>query len=378
MSGKGTSGNFYELISAGLGGSVNQLLEVPNRQHMNNKKSGLHEWGNSLHRMPWDNHGALTNTEKLISSTVGEWYAAKHREASVEEIVLINSHIPSACPYCGAEVFIRKGFYTNGIQRYQCKICDQKFSPLTNTIFDSRKIPFSEWIEYLIHLFEFHSITTSARDNRNASSTGKYWLIKVFSVLKDTQAPVMLHGKVYIDEMFFSRYPRDLILKEGKKLKGISRNKICVAVGNDNHGGILIVVENVSKPSNKSTWEAYGSHIKEGSHLIHDDEHSHCILVRKLHLTESVYPSSETKGLKDEENPMDPINNLHALIRRFMREHGGFDRDDLQDWMNLIWFIMSPPRNRYEKVKKFIDMALSSPLKVRYRDVMSKKSAETD
>ena len=61
-----------------------------------------------------------------------------------------------------------------------------------------------------------------------------------------------------------------------------------------------------------------------------------------------------------------------------MREHGGFSRDDLQDWMNLIWFIMNPPHNRYEKVKKFIDMALSSPLKVRYRDVMSKKSNEID
>ena len=249
---------------------------------------------------------------------------------------------------------------------------------MTNTIFDNKKIPFSEWVEFLIHLFEFHSITTSARDNRNAGSTGKYWLIKVFSVLRDAQASVKLYGKVYIDEMFFTRYPRDLILKEGKKLKGISRNKICVAVGCDNHGNILIVVENVSKPSNKSTWEAYGGHIKPRSRLIHDDEHSHGILVEKLHLKDSVYPSSVTKGLKDEENPMDPINNLHALIRRFMREHGGFNRDDLQDWMNLIWFIMTPPYNRYEKVKKFIDMALSAPLKVRYRDVMSKKSTEID
>jgi len=32
MSEKGTSGNFYGLISAELGGSVNQSLEVPNRQ----------------------------------------------------------------------------------------------------------------------------------------------------------------------------------------------------------------------------------------------------------------------------------------------------------------------------------------------------------
>jgi hypothetical protein len=32
LSEKGTSGNFQELISAGLGGFVNQFLEIPNRQ----------------------------------------------------------------------------------------------------------------------------------------------------------------------------------------------------------------------------------------------------------------------------------------------------------------------------------------------------------
>ena len=52
------------------------------------------------------------------------------------------------------------------------------------TLFDSRKIPLSEWVEFLLHLFEFHSVKTSARDNRNAESTGKYWLAKVFSALE--------------------------------------------------------------------------------------------------------------------------------------------------------------------------------------------------
>ena len=364
------------MISAGLGGSVSQSLEVPNRQYMKNKKSDVREWGHSLRSMPWDNRTFQTKTERLISSTVEEWYAAKHREASSEEIALINSLDISACPNCGSDSFIRKGYYGDGIQRYQCKTCGQKFSPLTNTIFDSRKIPFSEWIEYLIHLFEFHSIITSARDNRNASSTGKYWLIKVFSVLKNSQSSVMLQGEVYIDEIYFTCYPRDLVTKDGKKLKGISRNKICVAVGCDLYGNMLIAVENASKPSNKSTWESYGSHIKEGSHLIHDDEHSHGILIEKLHLTESVYPTAVTKELQDEDNPMDKINHIHSLIRRFMREHGGFSRDDIQDWMNLIWFILTPPLNRYEKVRKFIDLALSSSQKVRYRDVMCKKSID--
>ena len=176
--------------------------------------------------------------------------------------------------------------------------------------------------------------------------------------------------------MYFSKYPRELVKKDGKKLRGVSRNKICIAVGCDDFGNILIVTENISKPSIKSTWKAYDSHIKDHSHLIHDDEHSHSLLVEKLHLSNSVYPTSETKGLKDEDNPMDPINGLHALIRRFMREHGGFDRDAIQDWMNLIWFILTPPHNRYEKVKAFIDMAVSSPLEVRYHAVMSKKSAD--
>ena len=336
-------------------------------------KSNTPEWGHSLRRMPWEMNHELTKTEQLISSTVEEWYAAKHRVASEEELSLINHLEMKACPHCGCDSFVKNGFYKSGMQRYKCNSCGHGFSPLTNTIFDSRKIPFSEWIEYLLHLFEFHSIRTSARDNRNANSTGKYWLIKVFGVLKGVQQDVKLHGDVFIDEMFFSVYPRNQIKKDGKQLRGISRNKICVASGIDSSGNILLLVENNSKPSSKSTWDAYGEHIEEGSHLIHDGEHSHNVLVERLHLSETVYQTAITKQLKDEDNPLDRINDFHSLCKRFMRAHGGFNRDDLQDWLNLLWFIMSPPVNRYEKVSKFIEMALSVPLTVRYRQVMGKK-----
>ena len=56
-----------------------------------------------------------------------------------------------------------------------------------------------------------------------------------------------------------------------------------------------------------------------------------------------------------------------------MKVHGGYDRDNLQDWMNLICFILSKPENRYEKIVKFIEIALDSPIRVKYRDIMSKK-----
>lgn len=330
-------------------------------------------WGSSLRTLPWEEDEAVTASEQLISSTVKEWYDAKHRKVSADEISLTNGIAIESCPYCNSEKFIRSGHYGNGIQRYKCKECGRRFSPLTNTIFEDRKIPISEWIEYLLHLFEFHSIKTSARDNRNADTTGKYWLIKVFSVLEDIQNDVKLRGNIYIDEMFFSVIKRETVTKDNKALRGISRNKIAVAVGFDNHRHYILKVEYTSKPSDKSTWEAYGSHIVPGSHLIHDGEKSHGILIRKLNLTSEVYSTDLTRGMPDSDNPLYPINRIHYLAKRFMREHGGYNRDNLQDWMNLIWFLLSEPDNRYEKVSKFIDLAISSPKRVKYRDVMCKK-----
>ena len=46
-----------------------------------------------------------------------------------------------------------------------------------------------------------------------------------------------------------------------------------------------------------------------------------------------------TKGLPDDKNPLDPINKVHRFFKRFMRSHGGYERDDIQDWCNLFSFI---------------------------------------
>ena len=199
-------------------------------------KSDVH-WGHSLKRLSWDKKKDISLSQKLISSTIHEWYDAKHRASSAEEIRLINSCKPESCRICGSSSFIRYGSYDSGICRYYCKDCHHSFSAITDTIFGDRKIPISEWLEYLIHLFEFHSITTSARDNRNAYSTGRYWLIKVFEVLKHYQDDIILEGKIYIDETFFTCKESDKKLKpDGKQYRGISRNKLCVASAYDDKG----------------------------------------------------------------------------------------------------------------------------------------------
>lgn len=73
----------------------------------------------------------------------------------------------------------------------------------------------------MIHLFEFHSIRSSARDNRNAESTGKYWLIKVFEVLKNCQKDIILEGNIYLDEMYFFCNSKQI---DPKKWSKTSRN----------------------------------------------------------------------------------------------------------------------------------------------------------
>ncbi len=201
---------------------------------------------------------------------------------------------------------------------------------------------FTLTIEYLLHLFEFHSIKTSAADNRNSNTTGQYWLIKVFEVLKGIQDDVVLDGRVWLDETYFSKKKSDEILKNGKKLRGISRNKIGIGVATDGKQSIFIVT-NTSKPSEASTLRTYVSHIKEGSTIIHDEEKSHNILVKSLHLQEEKYSSKELKELANKENPLQPVNQIHGLMKRFMRMHGSYERENMQDWMNLFYFIMNEP-----------------------------------
>ena len=106
------------MISAGLGGSASQFLEVPNRQYMKNKFKHQSPWGTSLRVLIWDKLDVEpTLTEKLISSTVKEWYKAKHRDPSKEEIKLINNIDIIACPVCGSASLKKAGFNNEGIQK---------------------------------------------------------------------------------------------------------------------------------------------------------------------------------------------------------------------------------------------------------------------
>ena len=92
-----------------------------------------------------------------------------------------------------------------------------------------------------------------------------------------------------------------------------------------------------------------------------------------MNLEEEFVKSSYQEYLNEKNNPLTPINKIHSYIKKFMRNHEGFYRNNLQDWMNLISFILNDSENRYNKLKIFLKLAISSSKRVKY-DVMSKNS----
>ena len=101
--------------------------------------------------------------------------------------------------------------------------------------------------------------------------------------------------------------------------------------------------------------------------MIHDKEKTHKKFVEKLSLKSITYSSSELKGLADSENPLDPVNRIHSLLKMFLNAHSGFSRDDLQDYLNLYSFVINPPSDQLEKVEKIINLVFENPKSLKYR-----------
>ena len=310
----------------------------------------------------------MTATQEFLQKTYQEHYQQRHpalRETGEAE--MINAFIPGQCPMCGELQFKKDGMDHNGIQRYKC-MNGHKFRPTTGTIFDSRKISVSEWIEYCLNVFHYVSLNAGSWNNKNARSTSKYWLNKLFLTLEGYQEDIVLSGKVYLDETYYTIRMRDVIVHEdGSKLRGISGNQICIGVATDKKHTVCLL-EGYGRPTMKKSYETFKSHIASGATLIHDKEKTHRLLLETLELKNVSYAADQLKGVVDQDNPLDPVNRRHYLLKKFLNAHAGFNRDDLQGYLNLFAFVLNPPKSPLEKVDIILNLAFNSPKSLRYRD----------
>ncbi len=116
----------------------------------------------SRRRTPWDGLEKRTETQEYLQMHYTARYEERHpRLADAGEAAMINFYEPAVCPYCQSEKFIQKGYDAIGVKRYRCS-CGKYFKPTTGTIFDSRKIPICEWIEYCLNIFRYVSLNADS------------------------------------------------------------------------------------------------------------------------------------------------------------------------------------------------------------------------
>ena len=202
-------------------------------------------------------------------------------------------------------------------------------------------------------------------------------MAKLFAVLEGVQDGVVLSGEVQIDEKMHPLAARD---RAGGRagMGAYSRDRICIAVGCDDSGRSLAVRAGLGKLSKSRCWDAYGGHIARGATLVHDMENSHSVLVERLGLTSVAYRSADLKGLDDTHNPLSRVNHMHFLLKEFMHRHSGFERDRIDDWLNLFSVIVNPPEDRLEKAAMVLDRAMTVPISLPYREYYERSASSED
>ena len=94
----------------------------------------------------------------------------------------------------------------------------------------------------------------------------------------------------------------------------------------------------------------------------------------RLSLESEAYNAKLLKGLPDELNPLEPVNRLRFLLKCFPRAHSGFNRDNIQGFLNLFSVATNPPSDKLEKAAFALGRAMRCPKTLRFRDFYNVKT----
>lgn len=323
---------------------------------------------------PWDGlpENQITPAQAIVKTAHDGIYAFRH-ERRPSDAGFFNGYPLSACPRCGGRV-ARAGLSRSGVQRYRCAACGSVSTPVTGTIFDNSKLPVTAWVDFILQAVSFESVAAMTREDRRAGTTPPYWMAKLFAVLAGVQDAGKLSGRVWIDETYLPVAAKDAVRRpDGKLPRGLSRNQMCIGVGVDDRGRVLATFEGLGKPGKSRTLKTFGERIEPGSTLVHDKEGSHAVLVDRLKLEDESYDARLLRGIDDELNPLQPVNRVCFLLKCFLRAHSGFDRDDIQGYLDLFTVAMNAPADKLEKAALVLDRAMRCPSTLRFRDFYNVK-----
>lgn len=238
------------------------------------------------------------------------------------------------CPSCGFPGAAPDGRTPAGRQRYRCPACGKAFSALTGTVLEYSKKELPTWERFITCMCYNAPLDLIAEVCGITHKTAFEWRHRVLATVDGCQDRLVLGGRVWIDELYLA--DSDIVRSaDFVQKRGLSKNKICIAVAIDAHENAVVAICGHGKPSSRRMKDALLAHIAPGSTIIHDKERSHAALVRAARCADVSYKADVRDPAYLE--AMGLVNNLCSWLRRYLFRFPGMKRSNLQSYLN--WFV---------------------------------------
>lgn len=239
-----------------------------------------------------------------------------------------------ACPRCGSDRAARDGRTPAGHRRFRCPDCRARFGALSGTIFENCKKDFATWVRFVELMTWNVPIEAAAELCGVTHQTAFEWRHRVFATVRGCQDRIVLGGRVWIDEV----YVNDTELSKGcgqARKRGLSKEKLCIAIAIDASKTPVAFVCGHGKPSTKRIRAALGSHLAEGSTVVHDKERAHNGVIADKGCASEAYKADVGDPAYLE--AMEMVNNLSSWLKRYLWRFTGMDPANLQSYLD--WFV---------------------------------------
>jgi len=256
------------------------------------------------------------------------------------------------CPSCGETPF-RDGKTAAGHQRFRCPECGARYSSFTGTIFEDSKKDLPTWVDFIELMCWSVPIEGIAEICSLNHKTAYEWRHRVFATVDGYQDGIVLRDRIWIDETYINDTDLTHGYGEAKK-RGLSKQKLCIAVAIDVHKNPVAVVCGHGKPSTKRMKDRLLSHLEEGSVIVHDMEKAHKGLVKAAKCTDEAYKA-------DVKDPtylecMAMVNNLCSWLKRYLWRFTGMDPANLQSYLNwyVYLFRVNQARDKWPRLERVV------------------------
>ena len=221
--------------------------------------------------------------------------------------------VNSTCPKCNSSIVIKNGKRSNGIQRYQCSECKNRFTLFTDTILEKTRWHWDVWIKVLEMTLNNYSIEKTVNVlEKDYHCTGIdpktvwLWRLKLIHAMAAYPMP-KLSGVIQVDETFIresqkgSRNLHSEIKKEVRqprygrvpsKLGPLGPEFATVTTAIDNRGYCVCKVSGLGRLTYEQFLELFEPHFETISYICSDGNRTYEEYCEMFNIPHYIKPSS--------------------------------------------------------------------------------------